>query len=112
MKVFFDTNVYVAEALLGQMAERLLEATERASWRIYANPYLLDELERVMTEKLEFSNADWHGIADRPDRGRLGGVASARPRSRRAGPMGHHRPAVCGGRGRRGLDCHVRDRSG
>jgi hypothetical protein len=27
MKVFFDTNVYVAEALLGQAAEELLEAT-------------------------------------------------------------------------------------
>jgi hypothetical protein len=31
MKVFFDSNVYVAEALLGQVAEQLLEATERAS---------------------------------------------------------------------------------
>ncbi len=55
MKVFFDTNVCVAEALLGQMAEQLLEATERASWRIYASLYLLDELERVLTEKLGFS---------------------------------------------------------
>ncbi|MFI5455778.1 MAG: putative toxin-antitoxin system toxin component, PIN family [Isosphaerales bacterium] len=55
MKVFFDTNVYVAEALLGQMAEKLLEATERASWRIFASPYILDELERVLTEKLGFS---------------------------------------------------------
>ena len=27
MKVFFDTNVYVAEALLGETAERLIEAT-------------------------------------------------------------------------------------
>ena len=34
MKVFFDTNVYVAEALLGQVAEQLIEATEQASWRI------------------------------------------------------------------------------
>jgi putative PIN family toxin of toxin-antitoxin system len=55
MKVFFDTNVYVAEALLGEVAEQLLEATERASWRIYASLYLLDELERVLTEKLGFS---------------------------------------------------------
>jgi uncharacterized protein len=55
MKVFFDTNVYVAEALLGHAAERMLEATERASWRIYASLYLLDELERVLTEKLGFS---------------------------------------------------------
>ncbi len=55
MKVFFDTNVYVAEALLGQAAEQLLEATERATWRIYASIYLLDEVERVLTEKLGFS---------------------------------------------------------
>jgi uncharacterized protein len=55
MKVFFDTNVYVAESLLGQVAEQIVEATERASWRIYASLYLLDELERVLTEKLGFS---------------------------------------------------------
>ncbi len=55
MKVFFDTNVYVAEALFGEVAEQLLEATEQASWRIYASLYLLDELECVLTEKLDFS---------------------------------------------------------
>jgi hypothetical protein len=36
MKIFFDTNFYVAEALLGEVAEEMLAATERASWRIYA----------------------------------------------------------------------------
>jgi hypothetical protein len=30
MKVFFDTCVYAAEALLGAAAEQMLEATERA----------------------------------------------------------------------------------
>jgi predicted nucleic acid-binding protein len=55
VKVFFDTNVYVAEALLGEMAERLIEATERAGWRTFASVYLLDELERVLTVKLGFS---------------------------------------------------------
>jgi putative PIN family toxin of toxin-antitoxin system len=52
MKVFFDTNVYVAEALLGAAAEEMLAATERASWRIFVSTYVLDELERVMTEEL------------------------------------------------------------
>jgi len=56
MKVFFDTCVYAAEALLGGGAEKMLEATERASWRISASAYLLDELERVLTEKLHFSD--------------------------------------------------------
>lgn len=55
MKIFFDTNVYVAEALIGDAAELMLAATERAAWRIYASSYLLDEFERVMTEKLGFS---------------------------------------------------------
>jgi len=54
MKIFFDTNVYIAEALLGKTAEELLEATERASWRVYSSRYLLDELERVLTDKLGF----------------------------------------------------------
>lgn len=55
MKIFFDTNVYVAEALLGEMAEEIVEATERASWRIYASEYLLDEFRRVLVDKLKFS---------------------------------------------------------
>lgn len=55
MKIFFDTNVYIAEALLGEMAEELVAATRRAGWRIHASTYLLDELERVLVEQLEFS---------------------------------------------------------
>ena len=55
MKVFFDTNVYVAEALLGEAAERMVQATRDASWRIYTCREQLDELERVLTEELDFS---------------------------------------------------------
>ncbi len=55
MKIFFDTNVYVAEVLLGEFAEELIAATERACWRIYVSAYVLDELEKVMTEELECS---------------------------------------------------------
>jgi uncharacterized protein len=55
MKVFFDTNVYVAEALLGGAAEEMLERTVRARWRIIASDYVLDETERVLSEKLGFS---------------------------------------------------------
>ena len=35
MKVFFDTNVYVAEALLGEASTRLIEATVAAGWRMH-----------------------------------------------------------------------------
>ncbi len=55
MKIFFDTIVYVAEALLGGAAEEMVAATERASWRIYVSTYVADELERVITEELGFS---------------------------------------------------------
>jgi len=55
MKVFFDTNVYVAEALLGEAAERMVQATLNASWRIFTCHEQLDEFERVLTEGLGFS---------------------------------------------------------
>ena len=54
MKIFFDTNVYVAEALLGRAAERMLDATAKGSWRIYTSRYVGEELERVLTEALGF----------------------------------------------------------
>lgn len=55
MKVFFDTNVYVAEALLGEAAEELIKATAHASWRLFVSDYVLDEMEKVLTEKLGFA---------------------------------------------------------
>lgn len=56
MKVFFDTCVYAAEALLGAGAAQMLAATQRAPWRIVVSDYLLDELDRVLVVKLGFSN--------------------------------------------------------
>jgi putative PIN family toxin of toxin-antitoxin system len=55
MKVFFDTNVYVAEALLGGAAEQLVAATIAARWRVVCSEYVLDETRRVLTDKLGFS---------------------------------------------------------
>ncbi len=55
MKVFFDTNVYVAEALLGQTAERLIAATVDGSWRVYTSRYVATELERVLIDALDYS---------------------------------------------------------
>ncbi len=51
MKVFFDTNVYVAEALLGAAATRMIAATSTASWRIYTSLYVLEETERVLVRR-------------------------------------------------------------
>lgn len=50
MKVFFDTNVYVAEALLGGAAIVMIEATQRAGWRIFVSDYVLDELVYVLQQ--------------------------------------------------------------
>ena len=50
MKVFFDTNVYVAEALNGRAACTVLDATVESRWRIYATQHVLDELDRVLRE--------------------------------------------------------------
>lgn len=69
MKVFFDTNVYVAEALLGGAAEQIVTATIGARWRIFTSAYVLDEVERVLIEKLGFSK-------------RLGRLTRARVRRR------------------------------
>jgi putative PIN family toxin of toxin-antitoxin system len=55
MKVFFDTNVYVAEALLGEVAGDLIRATEKAGWRVYVSNDVLDELQRVLAERLGFA---------------------------------------------------------
>jgi putative PIN family toxin of toxin-antitoxin system len=55
VKVFFDTNVYVAEAILGGVAARMLEATRRASWRTFCSRAVVDEVARVLVQKLGFT---------------------------------------------------------
>jgi putative PIN family toxin of toxin-antitoxin system len=55
MKVFFDTNVYVAEALLGKGAARIMAGMKRGRHRIYVNGYVLDEIVHVLVDYLGFS---------------------------------------------------------
>ena len=55
MKIFFDTNVYIAEAILGGGAERMLDATRQASWRSFCCRTVLEEVRRVLVESLGFS---------------------------------------------------------
>ena len=55
MKVFLDTNVLVAEALLGEGVARLVQAMIAARWRLYTSEHVLLELRRVLTEDLGFS---------------------------------------------------------
>jgi len=58
MKVLFDTNVYVAEALMGAAAQRIVSATLAAAWRVSTCETVLDELKRVLVEELDFSRRD------------------------------------------------------
>ena len=58
MKVLFDTNVYVAEALTGAAAQRMVSATLAATWRISICETVLDELKRVLIEELGLSRRD------------------------------------------------------
>jgi putative PIN family toxin of toxin-antitoxin system len=55
MKIVFDTNVYVAEALLGQAAEAMIDATLKARWRVFVSDHILVEVQRVLAEKLKLS---------------------------------------------------------
>ena len=55
MKIFFDTNVYVSEAIGGRGAELLIRATLAGRWRIYCSDYVQDELARVLTEDMGLS---------------------------------------------------------
>jgi putative PIN family toxin of toxin-antitoxin system len=55
MKIVFDTNVYVAEALTGGAAARVVAATLAAGWRVYCSDHIADELSVVIREALGLS---------------------------------------------------------
>jgi putative PIN family toxin of toxin-antitoxin system len=55
MKIFFDTNVHIADALLGKAATRMLDATRHAKWRMFTSQYVLDEVAHVLINELGFS---------------------------------------------------------
>lgn len=55
MKVFFDTNVYVAETLLGEGATEIMRAMARGRWRIFVNAYVVDETGHVLIDYMGLS---------------------------------------------------------
>jgi len=55
MKVFFDANGYVAEAIMGKAARQIIEATRRGRWRIYTSLYVVDETSHVLWDDFGFS---------------------------------------------------------
>ncbi len=58
MKVLFDTNVYIAERIAGGAAAFIVESTRSLRWRIFTSDAQLDELRRVLGEKLGIPTKD------------------------------------------------------
>jgi putative PIN family toxin of toxin-antitoxin system len=76
VKVLFDTNVHVSDAIYGGHATRAITATVMARWKIFVCPTILSELDRVIRTKFNrshsFANAtvqtlrDVSEVADEP----------------------------------------------
>lgn len=68
MKVLFDTNVHVSDAIYGGGATRAIMATLEARWKIFVCPTILTELERVIPTKFNrsqsFANATVQMLRD------------------------------------------------
>src|SRR4051812_45322653 len=52
MKVLFDTNVYVSEALAGGLAKEIIDSVLQSRGRIFATEFIAIETERVLVDKL------------------------------------------------------------
>ena len=59
MKVFFDTNIYVAEALFGKGAEQIMQAVARGRWRVFVHVHVVEETAHVLTDYLAGLNILW-----------------------------------------------------
>jgi len=76
VKVLFDTNVHVSDAIHGGSATRAITATLKARWKVFVCPTILTEVERVIRTKFNrsqsFANAtveilrDVSEVADEP----------------------------------------------
>jgi uncharacterized protein len=60
VKVLFDTNVHVSDAIHGGGATRAITATLDARWKIFVCPTILSELERVIRTKFNRSQSFGH----------------------------------------------------
>jgi putative PIN family toxin of toxin-antitoxin system len=68
VKVLFDTNVHVSDAIYGGRATGAITATLNARWKIFVCPTILTELERVIRTKFNrsqsFANATIQTLRD------------------------------------------------
>jgi putative PIN family toxin of toxin-antitoxin system len=68
VKVLFDTNVHVSDAIYGGAATRAITATLTARWKVFVCPTILTELSRVIRTKFNrsqsFANATVQTVRD------------------------------------------------
>jgi uncharacterized protein len=57
VKVLFDTNVHVSDAIHGGGATRAITATLKARWKVFVCPTILTELDRVIRTKFNRSQS-------------------------------------------------------
>lgn len=57
MRVLVDTNVLISAVLFGGTPRRVLVRAIRGEIDLVTSPFLLDEMEAVLVEKLEFNRA-------------------------------------------------------
>ena len=57
MKVLFDSNIHVSDAIFGGAATRAIKATLQARWKILVCQTILVEVHRVIREKFKRSGS-------------------------------------------------------
>ena len=60
MKVLFDTNVHVSDAIHGGASTRAITATLKARWKMFVCQTILTELDRVIQTKFNRSRSFAH----------------------------------------------------
>jgi uncharacterized protein len=65
VKIVFDTNVYVSQAMSNGAAHRVVEATFAARWRVFASESLLAELTRILRDKAQQPSWAVNAMIDR-----------------------------------------------
>lgn len=60
MKVLFDSNIHISDAIFGGAAARAVDATLKARWKVFVCQTILNEVGRVIREKFNRS----HGFAN------------------------------------------------
>jgi putative PIN family toxin of toxin-antitoxin system len=51
VKVLFDSNIYVSDAIYGGAAAKAIKSSINARWRIFVSDFIVGEVERVLREK-------------------------------------------------------------